>query len=107
MQDPKGILKDDVLPDGTKVKAGDIVTYVPYVMGRMEYNWGPDAALYKPERWFKDGILQTVSPFKFTAFQVHPPWKSKAHFSLYFTATTVKLRSVKFELELYLMINGG
>ncbi|THU69827.1 hypothetical protein C4D60_Mb08t18510 [Musa balbisiana] len=106
-QDPKGILKDDVLPDGTKVKAGDMVTYVPYVMGRMEYNWGPDAALYKPERWFKDGILQTVSPFKFTAFQVHPPWKSKAHFSLYFTATTVKLRSVKFELELYLMINGG
>ncbi|RWW42252.1 hypothetical protein BHE74_00052214 [Ensete ventricosum] len=72
-QDPKGILEDDVLPDGTKVKAGDMVVYVPYVMGRMEYNWGPDAALYKPERWFKDGVLQTVSPFKFTAFQVHPP----------------------------------
>jgi hypothetical protein len=23
---------------------GDMVTYVPYPMGRMEYNWGPDAA---------------------------------------------------------------
>ncbi|KAF2299193.1 hypothetical protein GH714_030936 [Hevea brasiliensis] len=36
-QDPKGILEDDVLPDGTKVKAGGMVTYVPYSMGRMKY----------------------------------------------------------------------
>ncbi|XP_058077275.1 cytochrome P450 704B1 [Magnolia sinica] len=71
-QDPKGILDDDVLPDGTQVKAGGMVTYVPYSMGRMEYNWGPDAVSFKPERWFKDGILQTFSPFKFTAFQAGP-----------------------------------
>ena len=66
----KGILEDDVLPDGTKVKAGGMVTYVPYSMGRMEYNWGPDAASFKPERWLKDGFFQNASPFKFTAFQV-------------------------------------
>ncbi|XP_077250066.1 cytochrome P450, family 704, subfamily B, polypeptide 1 [Tasmannia lanceolata] len=71
-QDPKGILEDDVLPDGTRVKAGGMVTYVPYSMGRMEYNWGPDASAFKPERWFKDGTLQNVSPFKFTAFQAGP-----------------------------------
>ncbi|XP_019459626.1 PREDICTED: cytochrome P450 704B1 [Lupinus angustifolius] len=71
-QDPKGILEDDVLPDGTKIKAGGMVTYVPYSMGRMEYNWGPDAASFIPERWFKDGILQNESPFKFTAFQAGP-----------------------------------
>ncbi|CAA3028879.1 cytochrome P450 704B1 [Olea europaea subsp. europaea] len=71
-QDPKGILENDVLPDGTKVKAGGMVTYVPYSMGRMEYNWGPDAALFKPERWLKDGIFQNASPFKFTAFQAGP-----------------------------------
>jgi len=58
------------LPDGTKVKAGGMVTYVPYSMGRMEYNWGPDAASFVPERWFKDGVLKNESPFKFTAFQV-------------------------------------
>ncbi|PQQ19529.1 cytochrome P450 704B1 [Prunus yedoensis var. nudiflora] len=72
-QDPKGILEDDVLPDGTKVKAGGMVTYVPYSMGRMEYNWGPDAASFKPERWLKDGFFQNASPFKFTAFQVSLP----------------------------------
>ncbi|KAF9592828.1 hypothetical protein IFM89_017793 [Coptis chinensis] len=71
-QDPKGILEDDVLPDGTKVKAGGMVTYVPYSMGRMEYNWGPDAAQFKPERWLKEGFFQNASPFKFTAFQAGP-----------------------------------
>ncbi|KAL0372478.1 UNVERIFIED_CONTAM: cytochrome [Sesamum calycinum] len=69
---PKGILQDDVLPDGTKVKAGGMVTYVPYAMGRMEYNWGPDAASFDPERWLKDGVFQNSSPFKFTAFQAGP-----------------------------------
>ncbi|KDP41226.1 hypothetical protein JCGZ_15633 [Jatropha curcas] len=71
-QDPKGIMEDDILPDGTRVKAGGMVTYVPYSMGRMEYNWGPDAASFKPERWLKDGIFQNASPFKFTAFQAGP-----------------------------------
>ncbi|PIM98252.1 Cytochrome P450 CYP4/CYP19/CYP26 subfamily [Handroanthus impetiginosus] len=71
-QDPKGILEDDILPDGTELKAGGMVTYVPYAMGRMEYNWGPDAALFKPERWLKDGVFQNSSPFKFTAFQAGP-----------------------------------
>ncbi|XXG73329.1 hypothetical protein AAC387_Pa07g2268 [Persea americana] len=71
-QDPKGILEDDVLPDGTTLKAGGMVTYVPYSMGRMEYIWGPDAASFKPERWFKNGVLQSASPFKFTAFQAGP-----------------------------------
>ncbi|CAI0405971.1 unnamed protein product [Linum tenue] len=41
-------------------------------MGRMEYNWGYDAALFKPERWLKDGLFQNSSPFKFTAFQAGP-----------------------------------
>ncbi|XP_015895042.2 cytochrome P450 704B1 isoform X1 [Ziziphus jujuba] len=71
-QDPKGILEDDVLPDGTKLKAGGMVTYVPYSMGRMEYNWGSDATSFKPERWLKDGFFQNASPFKFTAFQAGP-----------------------------------
>ncbi|WCJ37169.1 Cytochrome P450 704B1 [Euphorbia peplus] len=71
-QDPKGILEDDILPDGTKVKAGGMVTYVPYSMGRMEHNWGADAASFKPERWLKDGCFQNASPFKFTAFQAGP-----------------------------------
>lgn len=36
LQDAKVAIKDDVLPDGTKIKAGAKVVYMPYVMGRME-----------------------------------------------------------------------
>lgn len=64
-------MEDDVLPDGTLVKGGGMMTYVPYSMGRMEYNWGSDAANFNPNRWFKDGIFQIASPYKFTAFQVY------------------------------------
>ncbi|KAF9981186.1 hypothetical protein BGZ65_004231, partial [Modicella reniformis] len=41
-------VKDDVLPDGTKVHAGEWVTWSSYVMGRSERIWGPDAKKYKP-----------------------------------------------------------
>ncbi|CAM8938994.1 unnamed protein product [Rhodiola kirilowii] len=81
-QDPKGVLNDDILPDGTKVKAGDMVTYVPYSMGRMEYNWGPDATFFKPERWLKDGTFQNASPFRFTAFQAGPRILSREGFGI-------------------------
>ncbi|KAJ1687124.1 hypothetical protein LUZ63_018514 [Rhynchospora breviuscula] len=99
-QDPKGILQDDILPDGTKLKAGDMVTYTPYCMGRMEYNWGPDAASFKPERWLNDGVFQNVSPFKFTAFQAGPRiclGKDSAFLQMKMTAA-ILCRFYKFEL---------
>ncbi|KAI3895072.1 hypothetical protein MKW92_017244 [Papaver armeniacum] len=72
--DPKGVLEDDILPDGIiKVKSGELVAYVPYAMGRMVYNWGPDATSFKPARWLNnEGLFQSVSPFKFVAFQAGP-----------------------------------
>ncbi len=69
-QDPKGVIADDLLPDGTKVKKGSLVVYVAYAMGRMTALWGADACDFKLERWLKDGVVQPQSPFKFTTFQV-------------------------------------
>ena len=63
-------MDDDILPDGTRVRKGDQVSYVPYCMGRMEFLWGRDASVYNPDRWLKDGAFQPQSPFKFSAFQV-------------------------------------
>ncbi|KAH7446256.1 hypothetical protein KP509_01G047800 [Ceratopteris richardii] len=71
-RDGKTVLKDDVLPDGTCVKKGAQISYVPYSMGRMQFLWGSDALEYKPERWLTDGVFQPASPFKFTAFQAGP-----------------------------------
>ncbi|KAJ0901213.1 putative abieta-7,13-dien-18-ol hydroxylase [Helianthus annuus] len=64
--------KDDVLPDGFKIKKGDGISYMVYPMGRMTYIWGEDAEEFRPERWLHDGVFQPESPFKFTAFQGGP-----------------------------------
>ncbi|XP_021313056.1 cytochrome P450 704C1 [Sorghum bicolor] len=69
----KECFSDDVLPGGFSVGKGDVVFYVPYAMGRMEYLWGSDAEVFRPERWLHDnGEFQQESPFKFTAFQAGP-----------------------------------
>jgi len=60
----------DVLPDGHKVKRGDGVFYLAYGMGRMCSIWGEDADEFRPERWLNNGVFQSQSPFKFTAFHV-------------------------------------
>ncbi|XP_076934378.1 cytochrome P450 704C1-like [Bidens hawaiensis] len=70
--DGKSAVKDDVLPDGLRIKKGDGVAYMAYPMGRMTYIWGDDAEEFKPERWFHNGVFQPESPFKFTAFQGGP-----------------------------------
>lgn len=71
--DNKQCFSDDVLPNGFHVSKGDIVFYVPYAMGRMEYLWGEDAEVFRPERWLdENGVFQQESPFKFTAFQAGP-----------------------------------
>ncbi|CAN6324769.1 unnamed protein product [Urochloa humidicola] len=73
--DNKQCFADDVLPDGSSVSKGDIVFYVPYAMGRMDYLWGADAEAFRPERWLDGGgggEFQQQSPFKFTAFQAGP-----------------------------------
>lgn len=59
-----------MLPDGTPLKANNIIIYSPYGMGRMTSIWGPDAKDFKPERWLQSGKFLPVSEFKFTAFQV-------------------------------------
>ncbi|CAL9092582.1 unnamed protein product [Musa textilis] len=69
----KVCFSDDILPGGYNVRKGDIVFYQPYAMGRMEYLWGKDAEIFRPERWLDDGgVFQPESPYKFSAFQAGP-----------------------------------
>ncbi|KAJ7514498.1 hypothetical protein O6H91_23G046600 [Diphasiastrum complanatum] len=99
-EDPKGILADDITPDGTRLKRGDSVAYVPYCMGRMEFIWGQDADQFRPERWLKDGTFQAVSPFKFTAFQAGPRiclGKDSAYLQMKMTAALL-CRFFRFKL---------
>lgn len=71
--DSKHATADDLLPDGTKVHAGDRVTYFPYGMGRMENLWGKDWYEFRPSRWFiQPSSLKKVCPYKFPVFQAGP-----------------------------------
>ncbi|KAK1610002.1 hypothetical protein QYE76_033675 [Lolium multiflorum] len=73
--DSKHAAAADVLPDGTRVGAGDRVTYFQYGMGRMEAIWGSDAGDFSLDRWLtmpSDGMAGGVSPFKYPVFQGGP-----------------------------------
>ncbi|GKE44138.1 cytochrome P450 94A1-like protein, partial [Tanacetum coccineum] len=51
--DSKMAKSHDVLPDGTTVKKGMMVSYHPYAMGRAEELWGTDWMDFRPERWLE------------------------------------------------------
>ncbi|XP_071719840.1 cytochrome P450 94A1-like [Rutidosis leptorrhynchoides] len=76
--DTKMANADDVLPDGTVVKKGMVVTYHPYAMGRVEKFWGKDWKDFRPERWLeKDETTEKVKfmardPYTYPVFQAGP-----------------------------------
>ncbi|XP_076960986.1 cytochrome P450 94A1-like [Bidens hawaiensis] len=76
--DSRTAVDDDVLPDGTIVKKGMVVSYHIYAMGRMEKLWGKDWMEFRPERWFeKDEKTKNVrfkarDPYTYTVFQAGP-----------------------------------
>ncbi|KAJ0967000.1 hypothetical protein J5N97_023917 [Dioscorea zingiberensis] len=69
---PRMANKDDVLPDGTSVRRGWVVTYSSYAMARLKSIWGEDCMEVKPERWLVDGVYQPTSPFKYPVFHGGP-----------------------------------
>ncbi|KAF7820847.1 cytochrome P450 704C1-like [Senna tora] len=99
--DAKVCFSDDTWPDGFSVKKGDLVSYLPYAMGRMKFLWGDDAEEFKPERWLDtNGKFQPESPFKFTAFQAGPRLCLGRDFSYrqMKTFSAILLSSHKFKL---------
>ncbi|GLT34153.1 hypothetical protein SLA2020_086880 [Shorea laevis] len=69
----RACLNDDVLPDGTFVGKGWLVTYHTYAMGRMPKIWGDDCYEFRPERWLDEkGIVKQESPFRFPVFHAGP-----------------------------------
>ncbi|CAN6273323.1 unnamed protein product [Urochloa humidicola] len=73
--DFKEALEDDVLPDGTAVRAQQRVIYYTYAMGRDKTLWGPDCLEFRPERWLdKRGAFAggAESPYKYVVFNAGP-----------------------------------
>ncbi|KAF8762831.1 hypothetical protein HU200_009030 [Digitaria exilis] len=75
--DFKEAVEDDVLPDGTFVRARQRVIYYAYAMGRDKSLWGPDCLEFRPERWLngkKSGAFAggAESPYKYVVFNAGP-----------------------------------
>ncbi|XP_006644862.2 cytochrome P450 94B3-like [Oryza brachyantha] len=65
--------EEDLLPDGTFVGKGWLVTYCAYAMGRVEDIWGADCEEFRPERWLDEtGAFRPESPFKYPIFHGGP-----------------------------------
>lgn len=70
--DSKHAVRDDVLPDGMPVSAGDRVSYYIWCMGRLEELWGADCLEFRPERWLRGGEFVPESPYKYPVFNAGP-----------------------------------
>ncbi|KAF9351087.1 Protein kinase alk2 [Mortierella sp. NVP85] len=93
----KVCLKDDVLPDGTKVHAGEWVTWSSYVMGRSERIWGPDAKEYRPSRWIN---TEKPSQGKFNSFHAGPRVCLGQQFATIEALSMIGMILQKFEVSL-------
>ncbi|PIN01955.1 Cytochrome P450 CYP4/CYP19/CYP26 subfamily [Handroanthus impetiginosus] len=97
-EDFKYVVKDDVLPDGSKLPAGSTVTYSIYSVGRMKSIWGEDCLEFKPERWLSTGGDRFEPPkdaYKFVAFNGGPRTclgKDLAYLQMKSVASAVLLR---------------
>ncbi|KAI9274186.1 cytochrome P450 [Sporodiniella umbellata] len=69
----KYALEDDILPDGTHIKGGTYIAWIPYAQGRSTKVWGEDAKVFKPERWIdEDGRVKRETAGKWPAFHAGP-----------------------------------
>ncbi|KAF9200280.1 hypothetical protein BGZ49_009501 [Haplosporangium sp. Z 27] len=93
----RNCVNDDVLPDGTKVYAGEWVTWSTYVMGRSERIWGPDAKEYKPSRWIN---TEKPSQSKFNSFHAGPRVCLGQQFATVEALTIMGMVLQKFEITL-------
>ena len=66
-KEAKCVMQDEVLPDGTQVRKGDILSFQAWSMGRDPTLWGENAMDFVPERFLEQ---TKPNPFVFTAFQV-------------------------------------
>lgn len=58
-------VKDDVLPNGTRISAGSLVMFSPYTINHSERIWGANADNFDPFRWM---TLGEPSPSRFPTF---------------------------------------
>ncbi|GJJ73497.1 hypothetical protein EMPS_05855 [Entomortierella parvispora] len=117
----KTAVADDVLPNGTQVKAGDRIMFSTYAIGRNKAVWGPQAPEFLPERWFEGnnieiekGLLTNSTPsndhvwakvrkesqYKFSSFNAGPRICLGQTFATLEALTVINMISSRFQFKL-------
>jgi len=68
----KQAVQNDVLPNGVKVKAGQVVFVCPFIVQRLPKYWGPDANEFRPQRWEEEDLYYKKDSYVFVPFQRGP-----------------------------------
>ncbi|MCL7038500.1 hypothetical protein MKW94_015433 [Papaver nudicaule] len=67
----KYVVKKDILPDGSVVTPGMEILLSFYSVGRMQWIWGEDCLVFKPERWIaENGKLIADQTSRFVPFNI-------------------------------------
>ncbi|CAB4440115.1 unnamed protein product [Rhizophagus irregularis] len=92
-------LKDDMLPNGTPIYAGELVNWSSWATGRDERIWGENAKIFSPERFLNSEDGLKPSQYKFTSFNCGPRLCLGQNFATIeaMTLATSLLRIYKFE----------
>ncbi|KAI9272725.1 cytochrome P450, partial [Phascolomyces articulosus] len=69
----KEAVEEDLWPDGTKIRKGDVISCNVYAQARCSKIWGSDCHEFKPERWIlEDGSLYKEENGQWLAFSMGP-----------------------------------
>ncbi|KAI7853604.1 cytochrome P450 [Circinella umbellata] len=69
----KMALEDDIWPDGSHIRKGNMIVWSSYAQARSAKVWGEDCQEFKPERWITmDGQLRHESQGKWPVFNGGP-----------------------------------
>ncbi|PKY39446.1 cytochrome P450 [Rhizophagus irregularis] len=90
-------IKDDVLPNGIPIHAGEWVSWSSWAMGRDERIWGKDAQKFIPDRFLEN---ERPNQYKFNSFNCGPRICLGQNFATVeaLTVATTILKQFKFEL---------
>ncbi|MBW0489632.1 hypothetical protein O181_029347 [Austropuccinia psidii MF-1] len=102
---PKNVkfaLKDDKIPGGPTIEAGNGVRWSDWAMSRNPDIWGPDCVEYKPERWIDElGRIKQFGPFKFHAFNGGPRICLGMNLAVFQGVSTIVQLFTKFEVDFF------
>ncbi|KAG9290595.1 hypothetical protein G9A89_011557 [Geosiphon pyriformis] len=96
----KTCLKDDVLPGGVPIYAGELVLWFSYTIGKAKEIWGEDAHEFKPERFLKGKEISKPNSYMYPMFNAGPRHCLGQQFATLETIILITsiLREFKFEI---------